>query len=296
VYVQDDFAYVADATGGLQIFDISDPTNPDSVGSYDVPSLAYDVFVQDSLAYLADRDGGLQIVNVKDPGNPVFINSLDTPGKAYSIFVQDTLVYIADQTGGLRIIGVSDPANPNPVGSYGGTNARGVFVQDSLAYVADYYWGLRVIRITDPGSPQLVGSYNTPGHGLGVSAAGEHVYVTDQYSLIILTNPYYSSVREIDDGETRPSDFVLFQNYPNPFNPTTTVEFLLSRSGQVKIEIYNILGQKVRTLVDENLKAGHKAVDWDGSDDSGQEVASGIYFYRIETAEFSQSKKMLLLK
>jgi hypothetical protein len=202
---------------------------------------------------------------------------------------------VADQTGGLRIIGVSDPANPNLVGSYP-VNARDVFVQDSLAYVADHYGGLRVIRVTDPASPQLVGSYNTPGSGLGVFVAGEHVYVADQYSLILLTNPYYTAVREIDDGETRPCDFVLFQNYPNPFNPATNIEFVLPKSGQVKIEIFNILGQKIRTLVDECLKPGHKLVDWDGKDDSGKEVSSGIYFYRIATDEFSEAKKMLLLK
>jgi hypothetical protein len=233
---------------------------------------------------------------VKDPANPVFLGGLDTPGKAYSVFAQDTLVYMADQTQGLRIIGVSDPANPNPVGSYAGTNARGVFVQDSLAYVADYNQGLRIVRVTDPASPQFVSSYGSPGHGLGVFVAGEYIYLADQYSFILLTNPYYTGVREIDNGETRPSDFVLFQNYPNPFNPSTSIEFLLPKSGQVKIEIFNILGRKVRTLVDEQLKPGHKLVDWDGRDDRGRDVTSGIYFYRITVGEFSQSKKMLLLR
>jgi flagellar hook assembly protein FlgD len=64
----------------------------------------------------------------------------------------------------------------------------------------------------------------------------------------------------------------------------------------VRIEIFNILGQRVRTLVDEHLRPGHKLVDWDGKDDSGEEVSSGIYFYRIATEEFSEAKKMLLLK
>jgi flagellar hook assembly protein FlgD len=71
---------------------------------------------------------------------------------------------------------------------------------------------------------------------------------------------------------------------------------VLSRSGQVRIEIFNILGQRVRVLVDQYLKAGHKLVDWDGCDDSDKEVSSGIYFYRIEADEFSQTKKMILLR
>ena len=79
-------------------------------------------------------------------------------------------------------------------------------------------------------------------------------------------------------------------------NPITNIEFTLAKSGQVKIEIFNILGQRVRTLVDEHLKIGHKLVDWDGCDDSGEEVSSGIYFYQIKTSEFSQTKKMVLLR
>jgi len=109
----------------------------------------------------------------------------------------------------------------------------------------------------------------------------------------------YTPPSVVLDGDsllTSPTAFLLAQNYPNPFNPTTNIEFLLSRPEQVKIEIFNILGQKVRTLVDQYLKAGHKVVDWDGKDDLGKGVSSGIYFYRIKTSEFSQTKKMVLLR
>ena len=107
---------------------------------------------------------------------------------------------------------------------------------------------------------------------------------------------YVTDVREIDEGEAPPSNFVLFQNYPNPFNPTTNIEFLLPKSGHVKIEIYNIRGQKVKTLVDQYLKAGRKLVDWDGKDDNGNDVSSGIYFYRLQARDFCQTKKMVLLR
>ncbi len=99
---------------------------------------------------------------------------------------------------------------------------------------------------------------------------------------------------ERNDGPSR--EFSLGQNYPNPFNPTTSIEFQLLRSGRVKIEIINILGEKVRVLVDRYLRAGPHLVNWDGKDDSGGGMASGIYFYRLETREFSQTKKMVLLR
>jgi hypothetical protein len=100
-----------------------------------------------------------------------------------------------------------------------------------------------------------------------------------------------------DEVEGQPiRGFTLDQNYPNPFNPTTKIEFVLSRSGQVKIEIFNILGEKVKTVVDQYLKAGHQMVEWDGKDDSGEEVAAGVYFYRLQTKDFTQTKKMVLIR
>jgi hypothetical protein len=93
-----------------------------------------------------------------------------------------------------------------------------------------------------------------------------------------------------------PKSFELAQNYPNPFNPSTIIEYALPRDARARIDVYNILGQKVKTLVDEYQVAGHKRVTWDGKNDSGQEISTGIYFYRIDTGDFVQAKKMVCLK
>ena len=93
-----------------------------------------------------------------------------------------------------------------------------------------------------------------------------------------------------------PQDFVLLPNYPNPFNPDTYIEYALPSDCQVTLVVYNILGQKVRTLVNEYQPAGFKSVRWDGKDDSGNLVSAGVYFYSIKAGEFSQTKKMILLK
>lgn len=107
-----------------------------------------------------------------------------------------------------------------------------------------------------------------------------------------------SSFTAVDDKmEDKPiRRFSLDQNYPNPFNPSTQIEFVLSKSGQVKIEIFNILGEKVKTLMDQHLKAGRQLVEWDGKDESGEEVASGVYFYRLQTDNFTETKKMVLMR
>jgi hypothetical protein len=100
-----------------------------------------------------------------------------------------------------------------------------------------------------------------------------------------------------DDVESEiPEGFYLKQNFPNPFNPGTKIAFILSKPGQVKVDIFNVLGQKVRTLVQRYLKAGYHQVEWNGRDDSGKEIASGIYFYRLQTNNFDGIKKMVLMR
>ncbi len=93
-----------------------------------------------------------------------------------------------------------------------------------------------------------------------------------------------------------PAAFALDQNYPNPFNPTTTIGFSLPKSENVRILIYNSIGQLVKTLVDNHFSAGSYKVTWDGRNVSGSSVSSGVYFYKLTTKGFSQTRKMLLMK
>lgn len=93
-----------------------------------------------------------------------------------------------------------------------------------------------------------------------------------------------------------PNDFSLSQNLPNPFNPETQISYGLPKDSWVKLSIYNIRGQKVKTLVDGFEAAGHKVVIWDGTNEEGEQVASGVYFYRLDAGEFTATKKMVLLR
>jgi hypothetical protein len=98
------------------------------------------------------------------------------------------------------------------------------------------------------------------------------------------------------ETENTPIEFSLEQNYPNPFNPDCEIKYSLPKDANVCLSIYNLLGQKVRILVDEFQLAGHKTVHWDGTHDNGNAVASGIYFYRIKAGSFTETKKMVLMK
>jgi hypothetical protein len=103
------------------------------------------------------------------------------------------------------------------------------------------------------------------------------------------------------DEDQKPTAFVLFQNYPNPFNPITVIRFNVQDSKfkipiYTTLKIYNILGQKVRTLVDEPKRAGSHEVIWDGKDDKGKDVASGLYFYQLTAGDYKETKEMILIR
>jgi len=127
-----------------------------------------------------------------------------------------------------------------------------------------------------------------------VATDGQAISEGPIWSFVTATGPH--AVEDEKGVTILPESFELDQNYPNPFNPNTEIKFALPRRSDVSIAIYNILGRKIKTLVNENLSAGYKSITWDGTNNQGHSVSTGIYFYRIQAGEFVDTKKMLLLK
>jgi hypothetical protein len=93
-----------------------------------------------------------------------------------------------------------------------------------------------------------------------------------------------------------PGQFALHQNYPNPFNATTNIRYQVPADDHVRLKIFNTLGQEVRTLVDSRQVSGEYQIRWDGRNDHGSDVSTGIYFYSLRAGEFTDTRKMVLLK
>jgi len=130
---------------------------------------------------------------------------------------------------------------------------------------------------------------------------GKDLYVTEvEYSVMICPKP--SAVEGEEEGALTPKDFELYQNFPNPFNNETFIEFNLRKPAEATVTVYNILGQKVRTLVEGRLDAGPQIASWDGKDEKGNDLSSGIYFYQLKVrriqgkGEATQTKRLVLLK
>jgi FlgD Ig-like domain len=122
--------------------------------------------------------------------------------------------------------------------------------------------------------------------------AGTHV----SFGLASWSKGISVDVPETPPSQVIPESFLLQQNYPNPFNLSTTIRFSLPRKSEVTCEVHNLLGQRVRRLLSATLSAGSHELTWDGMNDGGEEVASGIYFYEFTVGETKQSRKMVLLK
>jgi hypothetical protein len=120
-----------------------------------------------------------------------------------------------------------------------------------------------------------------------ITESGVYAAFTSQIILDVYDNEY---------GSTLPYQFELSQNYPNPFNPTTTIDYSVPKTTQVIIEVFNVLGQKVRTLVNESKSAGSYRIEWNGTDEASNPVSTGVYLYRFQAGDVVQTKKMLLIK
>ena len=140
------------------------------------------------------------------------------------------------------------------------------------------------VSVTFPNDPTL---YNET-HYLELTASYETINVPVVFGLTPL---------DMDEEFTiAPKSYVLRQNYPNPFNPTTVIPFEIPEVALIQLTVYNILGERVNTLVDDNLSPGLYKINWDGMSDSGHRMPAGLYFYELRGAKFRDTGKMLLLK
>mgnify|MGYP000742772867 FL=1 len=173
---------------------------------------------------------------------------------------------------------------------------------------ADYYRDDQLITCENPGNMNDLSGldFGLCDMALGFAWVNNHCgmisgcgYIVDD---INYSNQFYSSLFDCisastlkNENEINPSVFRLYQNHPNPFNPSTQIRYQLSISSHVKIAVYNTMGKIVKTLANEYQTAGFRSVKWDGKNNNKQKVSTGVYFYSIQSGEFSSTKKMILL-
>jgi hypothetical protein len=151
-------------------------------------------------------------------------------------------------------------------------------------------------KISPTAVPQIVTIDTTRDRRMGSVNFGTYGGSNSFTPTISTGSLYYGTTSDIESSDLLPSEYLLEQNYPNPFNPITQISFGVTTAGNVNIAVYNLLGQKIKTLVSEFKDAGKYNVTWNATDDGGQPVPSGVYFYRLTTDNRSETKRMMFLK
>ncbi|HKB86385.1 MAG TPA: FlgD immunoglobulin-like domain containing protein, partial [Ignavibacteriaceae bacterium] len=161
------------------------------------------------------------------------------------------------------------------------------------------FWVLINYLPETPGNPGIGVDADPPNSGRGKfyqTSTGWQDFTAGNLMITAFTTDTTTITGNEQVIPTIPKSYELSQNYPNPFNPTTAIKYQLPESQNVTLEIYNSLGEKIRTLVNYYQNAGYHTAQWDGMNNAGHSVASGMYLYRITAGKFTSVKKMLLLK
>jgi hypothetical protein len=165
------------------------------------------------------------------------------------------------------------------------TEARGSSLQSP--------YRLRTSVIGAAGSPGADNQFKTNGT-LGQPSVIGIGTASDKVAYLGFWRGIYMNLTEAEVTPAYRNE--LLQNYPNPFNPVTTIEFSLAHEGNCELKIFNVQGQRIRILVSERKTPGRHKVSWDGRNDRGTAVTSGIYFYRLQAGLFVSVKKMIILR
>jgi len=292
-----DYIFLAERAAGLEIFDVSDHENPFSVASINPPGEILRVHVEGMYAYLAAGVDGMTIVDVTIPTTPLLVSSIDLEGSTTNVTAVSGIAALSMGVDGVLLMDVEDPNNPAVLSTFDTPGyVEDIVLEGALAYVADGWAGVHVLDVSNPSDPTIIGSCTDLIDARGLSLGADGVHVADGEGGLKILFKQHDAGTPVPQGALSGRLASLHGNHPNPFNPMTSIRFELAEKRDVSVEIYDLRGRYVRGLVDECLDAGVHAVTWDGRSDSGSVAAAGVYLYRLEVADFSQTRRMTLLK
>ena len=302
------YAYVG--AGELVVLDIRNPDNTRIVAQRQLPGTAYRITLTEQRAYVAALDGGIQLFDTTIPENPRAIGNYETEGNATGIAIKGERAYLLDSRIGVQVLDITDALRPVPVGTYE-TDTLPLDAQISGDHL--YLLEQERVQIVDTHNFKLVSRFNGLRFASELTVIGDAVYVADLYDLRTFKVNQQLFGLPVDDltafGKTARGDNTttpryinqLGQNFPNPFNPETWMPYEIASDTFVTIQIYDLRGTRVRLLEPGHRRAGRyasrtRAAYWDGRNEAGEDVSSGIYFYRIDADTFTATRKMVIRK
>ena len=316
IYLEGNRIYVADSDKGLRIIDAAKPQIPAETGYYELNAVSRSVAASDRWVYLGTEDGIVRLLDATNPARPVEAGFYSTGGTPHRILVWNDYIFVADAKSGLHILRNSIPL----------TYAPGMYDFGSLSLGYDREWdGFRIYNNSDreirldsamidredfllksPQFPVEISPQDSIGFTVRFRPGSDGVkngilsifsdfpdYPVFQVSL---SGKGVGIPTGIAGDENIPESFSLAQNYPNPFNGETVIGYTLPRNTHAVLKIYSVTGHLVKVFENGYQAGGSYSLRWNGRDDRGLTVASGVYFYSLETSEARFMKKMILLK
>jgi hypothetical protein len=292
---QGDLVFLGVGADGLRIVDVSNPMNPVLVGFFP-EHWASDLRVQGDYVYvLLPAVSNLLIVDISYPANPVQAGLLGFSGYPSNLEVVNDRVYMAMSWNGLSIVDVSNPAAPALLSNIDLPGQAIHVVLDSwLAYVSCTFGGLQIVDVSDDMNPSVLGMNPTADSAFSAEVGEGVIYMGDWWSGVHCILPQCLDETGAQWDPAPPSHRLNI--YPNPFNPKTHLTVSLESASKLEMGIFDLAGRKVKTFSTKRLEAGEHLFIWDGCDDSGRRLASGVYLARSKVATGTVQRKVVLLK
>lgn len=288
------YLYSGAHSAGLGIADITDPPDTYSLEYDGLRSSFHCMAAQGDSLYLGETHN-VKIVDISTPTAPVTVGTIDATGRTSGITVQGRYVYIVSPYHGLDIADLEQPGVPI-IGHFPGLLFQHVTIHEGIAYVSALRAGVYVLDLSDITQPQLLGIKR--GGCVETMVWNDHLVVSGSGYMggIEILPLQCNAMSSVDDRPQLPPNLQL-SAYPNPFNPQTAFSFSLNEAVSVEMTIHDLSGRHVRSLVQGRAyPAGDHTIRWDGRDDQGRRLASGMYFGRLQAGGQQTSHPVILLK
>ncbi|MBT3233265.1 MAG: T9SS type A sorting domain-containing protein [Calditrichaeota bacterium] len=278
----------------LNTYEMTDADTLDLVGQFSVEDWSLrSMIVSEDVIYATKRENGIGIIDASDPTQMELITDYHLSGDTKDIQVSGNYAYVSNSPSGLVIIDISDPATPDSLGSIEVDGLRIHHFDNTYGYVQNDTM-LVMIDVSDPENLVQAGYFDLElgryEHINYVQTIEDFVYIALDENIGVFRN----TLLNVDDRDNNigiASEFRLSPAYPNPFNSTTTIEYALPFAAEVTLNLYNLSGQRVETLVSGRLQAGVHRTMLDAGD-----LASGLYFIKLDGVRQSVTQKIMLVK
>jgi hypothetical protein len=294
------YLYFIDSTRIMK-YNISEPGDPQLLFDYYPMVEGYSFFVKDGYGYIAEPttdSNNLYILEGLVENEPYISTTLENFSPAYEDFYLQLLgdkLFTRNEP--IKSYELSNPLEPEflyqlEYDTQGRLNSHNDYLVGKQANYLPIYDISNVQNTIVPAEMILELISAAYGCNFFEIDGQEYMFVVEVSAIEVFEINNTSNIGELEVVDMGTN----LSNYPNPFNPETTINFSLNEAGPVELAIYNIKGQKIKTLVNETLPAQNYNIVWNGRDDNNQQVSSGVYFYRMNTSTYTSTRKMILMK